>query len=119
MMEFMTAASAGLMAQVIPALLVAGLLGPLLLGFEVQWPERFLYATQVIFVVAAEAACLYYAVYEQAVPELVVSLIQLAVMYLLLGIVSSVIVWARKSPREKADLAASKRAAFEARKGRH
>lgn len=54
-MRSMTVASAALMAQAIPALLVAGLLGPLVLGFKIEWPERFLFASQVISIVAAEA----------------------------------------------------------------
>ncbi|MET3370646.1 UNVERIFIED_CONTAM: hypothetical protein ABIE34_003923 [Jeotgalibacillus campisalis] len=104
----MTPTSASLMAQVIPALLVAGLLGPLLLGFRVEWPERFYFASQVIVVVIAEGACLYYSVKNEDMNPIWAALVGLATFHLLSGIVFSVLVWARKTDKEKAQLAESR-----------
>lgn len=104
----MTPASASLMAQVIPALLVAGLLGPLLLGFSVHWPERFYFASQVITVVIAEGACLYYSVSNEVMPNVWAGLVGLASLHLLFGIVFTVLVWARKTDKEKAELVKSR-----------
>lgn len=106
----MTPASASLLAQVIPALLVAGLLGPLFLGFRVQWPERFYFASQVITVVIAEGACLYYSVSNEAMPNVWAGLVGVATLHLLSGIVFTVLVWARKTDEEKAELAKSRAA---------
>jgi hypothetical protein len=96
------------MAQVIPALLVAGLLGPLFLGFRVEWPERFYFASQVIIVVIAEGACLYYSVSNEDMPKIGAGLVGLATLHLLSGIAFTVLVWARKTEKEKAELAESR-----------
>ncbi|WP_404593567.1 tumor necrosis factor receptor family protein [Paenarthrobacter histidinolovorans] len=104
----MSVAAVSLLAQVIPALLVAGLLGPLFLGFQIEWPERFLYASQIVTVVLAEGVCLYYAVLNEPMPAPWAWVVLLACMYLLLGIVSGVIVWARKTDQERSDLTKTK-----------
>lgn len=103
MMSTMTVAAAVLLAQVIPALLVAGLLGPLILGFRMQQPERFFFASQVITVVIAEAACLYYAALNEPMPPVWAAMVILACTYLLMGIIFTVSVWAKRTEAERSE----------------
>lgn len=96
-------------AVVLPALLVIGLLGPLLAGWKIERPERGFFASQTVFVVIAEGILLYYIAAGKAVPAGIMIPILFAVLYALLGIVFFVLVWAKRTPEERAESQAANR----------
>ena len=112
----MTVAAAATFAQVIPALLVAGLLGPLLLsGFKVQYPERGLFASYVTGALIAEAVCLWSVGTDSPLPTGMRYVVFLGTGFTVFGILIFVGVYARKTAAEKSEADSEWRASKERR----
>ncbi|SMH30648.1 hypothetical protein SAMN06295885_0451 [Rathayibacter oskolensis] len=88
-------------AQILPALLVAGVLGPILLGWRIEPPERFLFATQTVIVTAVEGVLIWFIMEDEPLPEGFTGFVWMAVMVTLLGVVFVAIAWARRSGAER------------------
>lgn len=88
-------------AQVLPALLAIGLLVPIFAKIPVEYPERFLFATQTIAVAGSEYVLLYYIARDAAVPHMWSQLVSVAMLWAIVAIGGWAFVWARKSPVEK------------------
>lgn len=114
----MSLSAATTLAQVFPALLVVGLLGPLLAGWKVEWPERGYFASQTLLVISVEGLLLYFVIHDQPVPAGVAVFAQLAILYSLIGIAVFALAWAKKTPDERAELRAAKQRKVEAKGSR-
>lgn len=100
----MTVEAAAVIAQVLPALLVIGLLVPLLSGMSMQWPERGFFRNNVILVLVVEAICLWSVLNDKPLYENLIYLFYFAILYSLGGIWLVVSVWARRSKTENEEL---------------
>jgi hypothetical protein len=79
------------------------------LRIKIQWPERFLFASQVIpHRRTGGGVGLYYVIKNEDVSDFWTSLITLAITYQLRGTIYSVIAWGRRTDDETAALAAAK-----------
>lgn len=98
----MSIESARTMAQVLPALLVAGLLVPILIRADYwPWPERGWIRGQVLTVGIVELALIYYVVNDEEVPSIWAGLSWVAAMYSVSAVVLVAAVWAKKSEAER------------------
>ena len=97
--------TAAILAQVLPALLVAGLLGPLLSGTKLDLGSRRYFASEIAITVVAEAICLVSVISKEPISTPGTFVVLLATFYSLLGIVTYPIIWAQptKEERESAD----------------
>lgn len=97
--------TAAFLAQVIPALLVAGILGPLLSAYRADSTDRKVMASYVGVAVLAEAICLFGAVFEVPIQPWAVLIVLAALLYSLLGIMTYPLHWARRTDEEQKLLA--------------
>jgi len=97
-----TVSAASVVAQVLPALLVVGLLGPLLLGWKIEPPERIYFASHTLSVLLAEVL-LYCIIRDQPLSDGLSGLVQAAVLYSLIGIAVLVLAWAKSTSAERAE----------------
>ncbi|PPG81739.1 hypothetical protein C5C52_07930 [Rathayibacter sp. AY1E5] len=89
------------MAQILPALLVAGVLGPMLLGWGIESPERFYFAGQTVIVAMVEGVLIWYIMRDEPLPEAGMVFVGTAAVAALSGIVFVAIQWARRTREER------------------
>ncbi|GAA4385569.1 hypothetical protein [Agromyces bauzanensis] len=97
----MSLASASTIAQILPALLVVGLLGPIFLGWKMQSPERLYFASQTTLALLSEAILLWFIVRDEDVPAGLSTFVQGSLFLSLIGILVVVWAWARSRPSER------------------
>lgn len=93
--------TAAIMAQVLPALLVAGLIGPLIGGTKIELSSRRFFAWAIAVTVIAEGICLISVISGKPIPTLGTVVVLLATLYALLGILTYPIRWASRTSEEK------------------
>jgi hypothetical protein len=89
----MSLASASTIAQTLPALLVAGFLAPVFLGWKMAYPERYYFASQTTLAIFSEGILLWFIVRDQDVPQGLTVIIESSLFLSLLAIAVVVWVW--------------------------
>jgi hypothetical protein len=104
----MSLASTSAMAGILPTLLIAGLIGPVFGTAQIPRPERLLFAFQVLWVIFAEALCLWAIAHDQPLWQGFQGVVWFAAFSALLAILIYPIQWLRRTEEDTAAIAAAR-----------
>ena len=108
----MTVEAAATLAQVLPALLAAGILVPLLSEKRTDWKDRTLFKQLAFFILFVEGLCIWSVMVDVPLPWYFSFIVGAAVLYSLFSIFMIFSDWAKKTDEEKEEDESAKKKLF-------